>query len=551
MKKIILTISIIAVILIGAFLLFGWFSQRAVNSIMAGLETETVQQGTLSSTVGASGVVQSNQSAYLVWKVSGQVGEVLTNTGDKVTAGDTLARLDNASLPAYMLLAQVDLVNAQDQLDTLLNSSTQRAKALKAVEDARQALEDARNPEVAQAEALAAIAAAEADLKTAQTQLEIITNPVSQEAIDQASANLILTENRLNKTLESIRKIEQKRLKLSATKLPAKFRREIMGGYKQALEGLEFQRTQNQLSYDRALAKYNSLIEPPDPLDKAVAEAAVFAAQAQLDDANLQYDRIKDGVSPAEIAVLEAELAEAQREYERVKNGAPEDDIAVLEAQIAASEATLQQSTLTAPFDGTITLVDIQPGDQVSAGTIGFRLDDLSTLKVGLDVSEIDINLVQLGQEVVITFDAILAKEYHGKVTDIAPVGTVDDGITSFKVLVELYDADEEVRPGITSEVNIITNQLENTLMIPNRAIRLLNGERVVYVLPDAATPKDGQSALNSIVPVVVSLGASSDLYSQVLSGDLSVGDIVVLNPPSDGIASINRGGVQIEFQGP
>ena len=64
MKKIILTISIIAVILIGAFLLFGWFSQRAVNSIMAGLETETVQQGTLSSTVGASGVVQSNQSAY-------------------------------------------------------------------------------------------------------------------------------------------------------------------------------------------------------------------------------------------------------------------------------------------------------------------------------------------------------------------------------------------------------------------------------------------------------------------------------------------------------
>ena len=103
----------------------------------------------------------------------------------------------------------------------------------------------------------------------------------------------------------------------------------------------------------------------------------------------------------------------------------------------------------------------------------------------------------------------------------------------------------------MTSEVNIITNQLENTLMIPNRAIRLLNGERVVYVLPDAATPKDGQSALNSIVPVVVSLGASSDLYSQVLSGDLSVGDIVVLNPPSDGIASINRGGVQIEFQGP
>ena len=154
-----------------------------------------------------------------------------------------------------------------------------------------------------------------------------------------------------------------------------------------------------QLAYNRAVNKYENLLEPPDPLDLAVAEAAVFAAQAQLDDANLQYERIEDGSSPADIAVLEARLADRKREYERVKDAPPAEDIAVLEAKIAASQAAIDQTEITAPFSGTITRVDIQPGDLVSPGTRAFRLDDTSTLLVDINVSEIDINLVQPGSK--------------------------------------------------------------------------------------------------------------------------------------------------------
>jgi HlyD family secretion protein len=542
MKKTLIIVAIIITLLIGGIVLFGWFSQRQMNALMADLETETVQQGTLSSSVGATGLVRANQNAYLVWKISGQVDQVLVEAGDTVNAGDILAVLDDTSLPAYIILAQADLVNAQNQLDTLLISSLQQAEALKAVEEADKALDDALNPELAQAQAQVAIAAAEADLDTAETQMAILTKPVSQAAVDQAYANLLMAEKQLNDLQDQIADKERK------SKGPYDKPWESQTFYRRVLEGLNMQLPQLQLRYEEATNKYNNLLEPPDPLDVAIAEAAVFAAQAQLDDALLQYERIKDGASPADIAVLEAQLADAQREYERVKDGAPSEDIAILEAQIAASEATLLQTRITAPFDGTITLVEALQGDQVSTGSLAFRIDDLSLMLVDLNVSEIDINLVQLGQEVVVTFDAILAKEYHGQVVDVAPIGNTDTGITSFTVTVELLDADEEIRPGMTSEVSIITSEVENALLVPNRAIRLLDGERVVYVLRDTGMPGDQQLPLNSIVPISVTLGTTSDLYSEVLNGDLTNGDIVILNPPSDGIVSNRGGGIRVQI---
>ncbi len=551
MKKTIIIISVLIVIAIGAFVFMNVSAQRNTAAVLDNLETETVQRGALSSAVGAAGTVRSRQSAYLLWKVSGQVDHNLVNIGDPVAAGDILATISETTLPAYIILAQADLVSAQRELETLMASSVQQAEALAAVEEAKKTLEDALNPELAQAQAQAAIAEAEADFGAAETQLAILTKPVTQAAIDQAFANMLLAEKKLDDLKDEIAKYERKK---NGPFQPWESKKL----FKRIIEGLEMQLPQVQISYNNSVQRYNNLLSPPDLLDVMIAEAAVFAAQAQLDHANLQYERIKDGVSPADIAVIEAQLADAQREYNRVKDGPHPDDIAILETQIAASQASIDQAKITAPFDGTITSIDIQPGDQVDPGTLAFRLDDLSTLLVDLNVSEIDINLGQPGQDAVITFDAILAKEYHGTVVDIAPVGTQTLGVTNFKISVELHDADEDVRPGMTSEVKIITNRVDDVLLIPNRAIRLLDGERVVYILREQPEGTEeinensqgfalligGQTPGRSIVPIPITSGASSDLFSEVIAGDLTVGDRVVLNPPSDGLTSNSGRGI-------
>jgi HlyD family secretion protein len=143
---------------------------------------------------------------------------------------------------------------------------------------------------------------------------------------------------------------------------------------------------------------------------------------------------------------------------------------------------------------------------------------------VDVDVSEVDINQIAIGQEVTLTFDAVLGKEYQGVVIEVAPVGTVQAGVVNFNVTVEILDSDDDVRPGMTSAVSIVVRQIENALLVPNRAVRSLDGERVLYVLD-----LDG-----SLKPVTITLGATSDLYSEVLGGEVQAGDRVVLNPPSN-----------------
>ena len=183
----------------------------------------------------------------------------------------------------------------------------------------------------------------------------------------------------------------------------------------------------------------------------------------------------------------------------------------------------MEHAWIESPFSGIITLADAKPGDQVSMGTPVFRVDDLSSLLVDVDVSEVDINRVAVGQPVSLTFDAILAQEYTGEVVEVSPVGNTLAGVVNFKVTIKLLDADEKVKPGMTAAVNMVVSQLEDVLLVPNRAVRVEEGERIVYIL------KGGE-----LVRVSVELGANADVYSEVIGGDLKVGDQVVLNPPAD-----------------
>jgi HlyD family secretion protein len=208
--------------------------------------------------------------------------------------------------------------------------------------------------------------------------------------------------------------------------------------------------------------------------------------------------------------------------YELERSPDP-DDLAAAQARAQAAQAAVDSMSLTAPFAGTITQVDDKPGDQVTPGSLGFRLDKLDQLLVDVPVSEVDINSIKVGQPVKLSFDAILDKSYQGVVTQVAPVGNLNQGVVEFIVTVKLTDADLNVMPGMTAAVNIVVNQINDVLLVPNSAVRVVDGQRVVYIL-------DG----NDLKQINITLGASSDTHSQVIDGDLKVGDEIVLNPPKN-----------------
>jgi HlyD family secretion protein len=511
----------IVIAAVAAILALAWFAVgrfRNAQNAKANIETEAAQRGSLQVTVKTTGVVRADQSAILTWKTSGIVESVLVAVEDQISAGQILATIDRTTLPQAIILAQADLVNAQKALDDLVNSKTQSAKAQQAVEQAQQALEDALNPALSQAEAEQKVANAQKALDDARAAYEILSKPAPQSAIDQAHANFLIAEKILNDTDRQIERI-QKKLGKGKDKYMFFESKEL---YQKILDALENKRIRDQRKYDDSLQRYNRLLEPVDPNDLAVAEANQTLAAAQLKQAKVELERVSGGVTRADTAVLEAKLADAQREWQRLKGGADEGDVAAAEARLAAAEAAIQQTRIEAPFNGTITAVYAQAGDQVAPGNPAFRLDNLDRLLVDAKVSEIDINKINFGQPVILTFDSVPDKEYKGEVVDLPLVGSTDNGVVSFDVVIDVKDADQQVRPGMTASATIIVNQLEDALLVPNRALRILDGKRTVYAL------KDGQ-----ITPIPVILGVPSENYTEVLGGDLQAGDLIILNPPS------------------
>ncbi len=504
-----ITLGVTAIVVIVGVLAYGAFSSAQAQSETADYQIETLQEGPLRAFVGATGTVRPDQTATLTWDTTGQVGDVFVALGDQVSEGQTLAALTQTSLPQTIILAEADLVSSRQALDDLLYTQTPRARAQQAVDDARQARDDYLvNYEMQLAQAQLTLSNAQDALEDSEYRWQVQQQGyrASSETIQAAEANLVLAEKEVDKAQTAYNKYSGRDDDDPSRAL--------------ALSNLSAAK-QRRDSISRELNWYTG---EPTSSDQAILDAEVAVAQAQYTDAEAALNELLDGPSEAEIALLEAQLGDAEREWDQVKEGVDPDDIAAAEARVAAAEASLAQAQITAPFAGTITHVAVQPGDQFAPGQLAVRLDDLSRQLVDVDVSEVDINHIAIGQEVSLTFDAVLGVAYQGVVVEVSPVGTLRAGVVNFTVTVEIQDPDNAVRPGMTAAVSIVVSEIENALLVPNRAVRSVDGRRVVYVL----------NSSNALEQVPITLGATSDLYSEVLDGEILAGDKVVLNPPSE-----------------
>ena len=455
-KTIIIIVSVVIVLAVGAFFVLNGMNKRAVAS--AEFETVTLTRGELVAYVGATGTVRANQTAQLAWQTSGRIENIFVEVGQEVAANDVLADLAQNSLPQSVILAEAELFSARKSLETLQDSDSARAVAQLNLAQAQIAYNDA-----------------------VEDRQNLDYRRASENTLDGLRADYILAQDSVDRAEELYGWVED-----SAEDDPNR-------AY--ALSQL----SQARKNRDRALANLNYALGAPDPEDIEKADAQVEVALANLEDAQREAERLKDGVDPEEVAAAEA--------------------------RVAAIEATLSYRRLEAPFAGVVTQVNAKTGDQVSPGTLSFRVDDATKLLVDIDIPEVDINRVEVGQPVTMSFDAILGDHFSGEVTEVAKVGTVTANGVDFQVTVVI---DSEVcetcdlRPGMTAAVNIVVEQLDGVLLIPNRAVRFEEGKRVVYVLRNNVMPE----------PVEIEIGGTSDVYSEVVGGDIKEGDVVVLNPP-------------------
>lgn len=648
MKKLLITILVLA-----ALGVIGYFGYRAIqarrqaNSISS-LETITASRGSLTATVGATGSVRPDQTAMLTWGTTGIVDQVNVEVGDMITLGQTLASLSSSSLPQNIILAQSDLIAARNALTQLTNpdlstvstSDKALAAAYTAYQQAHNNLTNAiiTNQNANDTAHYGAWLAAKTALDAAQNDLPLANTSIDVQAFYQAVRTTsqlqgelsaaksstsahpedallaqkvtdleIAVENNLAKqnNLRSVLSSDTATLattlsdKLSAYEASTKdFFGTVLTDTTSASvdlaqvqadlaqrqsdlintqttltdlinhrQGMNGKRCDDktiadyQDAYDKALNVYNftghiansreyQLLQTAaanlnwctsvwSESDIAAQDAKITSARAQIQLLQAQIIADQTQITDATNSVYglaiylnnlwtsyqdaSQQLSNAVTALYQLERSPNPDDLAAAQARLQAAQATVDSQSLTAPFAGTITAVSIKPGDQVAPGTNAFRLDNLDRMLVDVLVSEVDINSIKAGQPVSLSFDAIMNKQYAGVVSQVAPVGDTIQGVVEFNVTVELTDADQNVKPGMTAAVNIVVTQINNTLLVPNRAVRVVNGQRVVYILKD-----------NRLQSVDVSLGASSDTQSQVIGGNLQVGDQIVLNPPQE-----------------
>lgn len=192
------------------------------------------------------------------------------------------------------------------------------------------------------------------------------------------------------------------------------------------------------------------------------------------------------------------------------------------------AQERLDDYSITSPITGTVVEKTVKAGDNVGTGSNANStlciIYDLSYLQMTLNIDELDIDNVEVGQTVNITSDAKEGQTFTGVVTKVSVVGTTSGGTTTYPVTVRIDDT-EGLRPGMNVDAEIVLTSADDVLAIPGTAVNRGNTVLITSDSPSAANALD-QEAPEGYVYVQVETGISDDSYIEITSG-LQEGDTV------------------------
>lgn len=288
---------------------------------------------------------------------------------------------------------------------------------------------------------------------------------------------------------------------------------------------LEYKLKQAELNYE--MAKEN--------LRKYIGDYVyqINKIEADYNKISENYNEIKRKSLYAQevLKPIEEQYNDTLRELEFMKYSYNGSQLNILEDQIKAAEVTYQQILnqieglkIKSTIDGIVLLKNVNVGDMVSPGTHVFSLGNPDKVYIEASINENDIPKVEVGQEVLISGEALQNKKYKGKVKRISPMifRESQNGAGYGKVVIE-PDISLPVLIGATVDVDIISMRKENVLCIPIESIRGENGITYVYVINN-----DGAVSKRS-----VKLGVQNDFMAEILFG-LKEGEKVIYDPPEN-----------------
>lgn len=227
--------------------------------------------------------------------------------------------------------------------------------------------------------------------------------------------------------------------------------------------------------------------------------AVATLEQAQLNLQTLQESQTYRGSSNAQ-TLLNSDLAiEASRN------------------SLEKAQEDLTKTTIVAPFDGVVSVVNVKTGSIVNTTTAMVTIIDDSKIELPAQIDETEISKIQLGQKASVTLDALPGETFEGEVTEIAAAARVVSNIPIFDVTILLDNTQGHLRDGMSAEAIITVDEVDNTFTVPSRAVTVSNEQSTVDLLqPDGSAKSVG-------VQVVASEGLDS-----IIQGDIPADSNIV-----------------------
>jgi RND family efflux transporter MFP subunit len=257
-----------------------------------------------------------------------------------------------------------------------------------------------------------------------------------------------------------------------------------------------------------------------------VEQVRALIARGDVSEANAVLNRMLEDIDRArESSQARAWELPAQIKAMEYQREAASLAVTAAELSLQAARDMLDDATITAPTGGVITAVNVREGDVLTPATLtvsAFRVVDPAHLEMTGLIDEMDVAGITVGQEVVVTLDALPGIEVPGVVRFVSAAAFIQAGVVLYPTTISLMNPDPRVKDGMSATANIIVETRPNVLVVPTTAVFAEAGRSVVYLVGG-----DGTMTARD-----VTTGLRSGRFVEITSG-LQEGDEVSLERPS------------------
>ena len=488
MKNIIITAGVVLVLVVA----IGWVVLgRSKNGPDPALskKVEVVERGDFQTRISATGNLEPLIDVEVKSNVEGEIVTLYVKNGDPVVEGQVLIDLDPKLYIEGKKQAEADVDAAKAQVrQAELNIGLKVERLNSQLTQAQAALKIAQaSLETTQATSITQINQAETDIQTSQHSLD-------QDNIALAQARIALEQAKIAKSEQETSlksaKISMDNAKSELDRNTELFRKKLVS--KKALEDAQAQHVNAEAQHENAKNRLESHVQTIASQQRTIEVrlTSIATSEARLENQKSNLENLKKTRKKSE-EESQLRLENAQTQLDELTRTLDDEKSLTQQSKISANANKLRResalkneverlewTTIKAPMSGIITLLELEVGEIVTSGRSAFSqspplmtIVDPSKMVVKTFINEVDMERLKDEQRAEIKVDAYQSKTYDGRVYEISPSGQQQDNIISFEVMIEVLGSPSELRPGMSTDVDIITYEEKNVLMVPIDAI--------------------------------------------------------------------------------